>query len=53
MFCVDGVQRLAYTSAIAGGPTLTPEDYGVVAVIDGSKSSLESCQIYADAGQSA
>lgn len=33
-----GLQRLAYTSRVSGGSTSSPEDYGVVVVIDGSKS---------------
>ena len=34
---VDGIQRYEYSSVICGGPTESPNDYGVVAVIDGSK----------------
>lgn len=34
----EGLQRFAYVSTISGGPTTPPDDYGIVAVIDGSKS---------------
>ena len=33
----DGPQELAYISTVASGPTAPPDDYGIVAVIDGSK----------------
>lgn len=37
-YVLAGLQRLAYTSRVSGGSTSSPEDYGVVTVVDGSKS---------------
>lgn len=31
-----GLRRLEYTLAVAAGPSTPPDDYGVIAVIDGS-----------------
>ncbi len=45
----DGVQRLVYSLSISGGPTAGPDDYGVVAVIDGSKSSKARPSKFSDA----
>lgn len=36
----EGVQRLEYNFAVATSPTSPPNDYGIVAVIDGSRSNL-------------
>ena len=38
MQSLGGVQKLWYSSVVCSGPTARLEDYGVVAVIDGSKS---------------
>ena len=36
----EGVQRLAYAQVVSSSPTAPPNDYGVVAVIDGRKLKL-------------
>ena len=37
IYLTDGVQNLVYSSNTCCGPTTPPHDYGIVAVIDGSK----------------
>ena len=34
---IGGIQKLEYNLTVASGPTSPPNDYGIVAVIDGSK----------------
>ena len=36
----ESVQRAAYASLVTTSPTSPPNDYGIVAVIDGSKSQM-------------
>ena len=50
---IAGIQRLAYASAMSSGPTSPPDDYGIVAVIDGSKLVKDFVRHRANCQQSA
>lgn len=38
--CIESIQRAAYASIVTTSPTSPPDDYGIVAVVDGSKLEL-------------